>query len=334
MKRSLILLPLLAILCAAAQPFKPVNAQASPEAVKVLNYLYEINGKAILSGQHNFNQAMNRCSDSAKAMTGKYPAVWGTDFIWNGMTDNGQAVVDEAIKKWKEGYLVTLMWHQGRPTDDPPYGWKESVQGKLSDAQWIELTTPGTALNGRWLAQVDKIAGWLGQLRDAHVPVLWRPYHEMNGVWFWWGDKKGENGIAKLWKMEYDRFVNHFKLNNLLWVWGANGLRDLPRDEAFAYKDYYPGAGYVDVLGADVYRFDYEQSDYDALLDLAKGKLIALTEVGQLPSQTVLEAQPKWAWFVVWANFLWSPAIGGNNLREVKEIYGRPGTLSHEDVKF
>ena len=316
-----------------AQPFPPVNKDASPEAVKILSYLYEINGKYILSGQHNLNQAMNRCSDSAKAMTGKYPAVWGTDFIWNGTTDNGQAIVDEAIKKWKEGYLITLMWHQGRPTDDPPYGWKESIQGKLTDAQWNELTTPGTVLNGRWLAQVDKVAGYLGQLRDAHVPVLWRPYHEMNGVWFWWGDKKGENGIAKLWKMEYDRFVNHFKLNNLLWVWGANGLRDLPKDEAYAYKDYYPGADYVDVLGADIYRFDYEQDDYNALLDLARGKLIALTEVGQLPSQTVLEAQPKWSWFVVWANFLWSPN-GGNTLREVKEMYGRAGTLSHEDVKF
>jgi mannan endo-1,4-beta-mannosidase len=333
-RRSLPLLPLLFSLCAWTQPFKPVNAQASPEAVKVLSYLYEINGKYILSGQHNFNQDMNRCSDSAKAMTGKYPAVWGTDFIWNGMTDNGQAIVDEAIRKWKEGYLITLMWHEGRPTDDPPYGWKQSVQGKLTDDQWKELTTPGTALNTRWLAQVDKIAGYLGQLRDAHVPVLWRPYHEMNGVWFWWGNRKGEDGIAKLWKMMYDRYVNHFKLNNLLWVWGANGLRDLPKDEAFAYTDYYPGAAYVDVLGADVYRFDYEQSDYNSLLDLAHGKLMALTEVGQVPSQTVLEAQPKWSWFLIWSNFLWSPNIGGNNLREIKEIYGRPGTLSHEDVKI
>jgi mannan endo-1,4-beta-mannosidase len=334
MKRFLVVLLLPAAFCGMAQSFKPVNAQASPEAVKLLSYLYEINGKYILSGQHNFNQSMNRCSDSAKAMTGKYPAVWGTDFIWNGMTDNGQAIVDEAIKKWKDGYLITLMWHQGRPTDDPPFGWKESVQGKLTDVQWKELTTAGTALNGRWLAQVDKIAGYLSQLRDAHVPILWRPYHEMNGVWFWWGDKKGKEGIAKLWKMMYDRFVNYHKLNNLLWVWGANGLRDLPQDEAFSYKDYYPGADFVDVLGADVYRFDYENKDYNELLDVAKGKLIALTEVGQVPSEKVLQAQPKWSWFLVWTNFLWSPAVGGNNLREVKEIYGRPGTLSHEDVKM
>ena len=60
----------------------------------------------------------------------------------------------------------------------------------------------------------------------------------MNGVWFWWGNKKGKDGIAKLWKMMYDRYTNHFKLNNLLWVWGANGVRDIPGDEAYAYKDF------------------------------------------------------------------------------------------------
>ncbi|MDR0793045.1 MAG: glycoside hydrolase family 26 protein [Chitinophagaceae bacterium] len=329
MKRLLNVLIMLAPFAGYAQPFPPVNPNASPEAKSILSYLYSINGKYILSGQHNYNQSMNRYSDSAKAITGKYPAVWGTDFIWNGMQDNGQAIVDESIKKWKEGYLITLMWHEGRPTDNPPYGWKESVQAKLTDAQWQELTTPGTPLYNRWLAQIDKVAGYLAQLRDAHVPVLWRPYHEMNGVWFWWGDKKGEQGLAKLWKNMYDRYVNHFKLNNLLWVWGANGLRDLPEDEAFDYKYYYPGAGYVDVLGADVYRFDYEQSDYNALLDVAKGKLIALTEIGELLTETVLKAQPKWSWFLTWSDFIWT----ANKPQRVKDIYGRQGTLSHEDVK-
>ena len=329
-KLSYTLALLVTVLAAAAQPFAPVNPNASPEAKRVLSYLYSISGKYILSGQHNYNQEMNRYSDSAKVITGKYPAVWGTDFIWNGMQDNGQQIVDEAIRKWKQGYLITLMWHEGRPTDDPPYGWKESVQAKLTADQWKELTTPGTPLYNRWLAQVDKVAGYLVQLRDAHVPILWRPYHEMNGGWFWWGDKKGPDGIERLWKNMYDRFVNHFKLDNLLWVWGANGLRDLPEDQAFGYKNYYPGANYVDILGADVYRFDYEQSDYEALLALAKGKIIALTEVGELPTDVVLKAQPKWAWFLVWSNFL----LTGNTTQRVKDIYGRPGTLSHEDVKI
>jgi len=312
-----------------AQSFEPVNKNASPEAKKLLSFIYSIKGKYIISGQHNFNNQLNMYSDSAYIFTGKYPALWGSDFILSWTTDLGQDIVNEAIKKWQQGYIVTLMWHEGRPTDEPPYDWKQSIQGKLTDTQWNELVTPGTALNTKWLAQIDKIAGYLKQLQDAHVPVLWRPYHEMNGVWFWWGNKKGENGIAKLWKMMYDRYTNYHHLNNLIWIWGANGIRDIPQDEAYSYKDYYPGADYVDVLGADVYHFDYEQKDYNELLQLAHGKLIALTEVGELPKPEVLAAQPEWAWFMVWTNFLWDD----NPRDRVRQIYNLPQTLDHETVK-
>ena len=312
-----------------AQPFQPVNKNASPEVRKLLSYLYSISGKQILAGQHNYNND-DRFSDSVFAFTGKYPAVWGTDFIWNGTQDNGQAIVDAAIKKSKEGYLVTLMWHQGRPTDDPPFGWKESIQGKLNDVQWKELITPGTNLYKRWLAQIDVIAVYLKQLQDAHVPVLWRPYHEMNGVWFWWGNKKGKDGIAKLWQLMYDRYTNYHHLNNLIWVWGANGPRDIPGDEAFSYKDFYPSHKYVDVLGTDVYHADYEQKDYNELLQLAQGRPIALTEVGSLPSDDVLKAQPKWCWFLEWTSWLWTDNIK----QRVKEIYLSERTLTHDEVKL
>ncbi|MGI4750427.1 MAG: glycosyl hydrolase [Janthinobacterium lividum] len=325
MKHVYFIIALLIAFNADAQRFIPVNSNASPEVKKVLNYLYDISGKSILSGQHNYNQSMNVFSDSVKAITGKYPALWGTDFIWNGTKDNGQAIVDEAIKKNKAGYLITLMWHEGRPTDNPPYGWKESIQGKLTDAQWKELTTPNTVLNKRWLIQVDQIASYLKQLQDAHVPVLWRPYHEMNGVWFWWGNRPGEDGITKLWKMMYNRFVNFHHLNNLLWVWGANGPRDIPQDEAYAYKDFYPGVSYVDILGTDIYHFDYEQKDYNELVDLSKGKIIALTEVGELPKLEILQAQPKWAWFMVWTSWLWTD----NTKDRVKEVYSRTQTINH-----
>jgi len=329
MKKYIVLfLCLFAVVGASAQSFEPVNKNASPEAKKLLAYLYSIKGKYIISGQHNFNTQLNTYSDSAYAKTGKYPALWGSDFIWDWKTDRGQDVVNEAIKKWHDGYIVTLMWHQGRPTDDPPFDWKESIMGKLTDAQWTELTTPNTELNKRWLAQIDVVAGYLKQLQDAHVPVLWRPYHEMNGVWFWWGNKKGSDGIAKLWKMMYDRYTNYFHLNNLIWVWGANGLRDIPLDEAYTYKDYYPGANYVDVLGADVYHFDYEQKDYNELKELAHGKLIALTETSELPKPEILAYQPEWAYFMVWTNFLWSD----NTLDRVKQIYSLPQTLNHDAV--
>ncbi|OOQ61568.1 glycosyl hydrolase [Mucilaginibacter pedocola] len=331
MKKIIFVLPILMLFACRpmAQTFKPVNKNASREATDLLAYLYEINGKHILSGQHNYNSDLNVFSDSAKNITGKYPALWGTDFILWGDKDLGQNIVNESIKKSREGYLVTLMWHQGRPIDEPPYGWKESVQGKLNSEQWKELTTTGTALNKKWTAQIDVIAGYLKQLQDAKVPVLWRPYHEMNGVWFWWGNKKGPDGIAKLYKMMYDRYTNYHHLNNLIWVWGANSIRDIPADEAYHYKDYYPGADYVDILGTDVYHFDYEQNDYEELLALAKGKPIALTENGEMPNKEVLAAQPKWLWFMTWTSWLWTDNPKGR----AKEIYELPQTLNHDDVK-
>ncbi|QJD95019.1 glycosyl hydrolase family 26 [Mucilaginibacter robiniae] len=329
MKRALFILILLTSgLVGWAQSIAPVNSHATTEVKNLLRYLYSIKGKNIITGQHNYNEQLNAFSDSARHITGKMPALWGTDFILSGTQDNGPQIVAEAIKKSKEGYLVTLMWHQGRPIDNPPYGWKESVQGKLTNVQWQELVTPGTALNQHWLAQIDQIAGYLKQLQDAHVPVLWRPYHEMNGVWFWWGNRKGSNGINKLWKMMYDRYTNYHHLNNLIWIWGANGLRDIPQDEAYNYADYYPGAAYVDILGADVYHFDYDQSDYNKLLQLAHGKLIALTEVGELPKPEILQAQPQWAWFMVWTSWLWTDNPAGR----AKEIYNLPQALSHDEV--
>lgn len=313
---------------AAAQSLQPVNRNASPEARKLLSYLYGLRGKQTLAGQHNYNHELNKYVEVAESLTGKRPVVWGTDFILGGTKDYGPEIVEEAIKKHREGYVVTLMWHAGRPQDDPPYGWKESIQGELTGAQWKELTTPDTPLNLRWQAQADKVAAHLKRLRDARVPVLWRPYHEMNGVWFWWGDKKGRDGYQKLWKMLYERFVNHHGLDNLLWVWNANAPRDIPKDEAFSYRLYYPGPQYVDVLAADVYHFDYEQKDYDELLTLAGGKLIALGEVGELPKAEILEAQPRWSWFMVWSSWL----VTDNTPDRVKEIYAHPRTLTHDEI--
>lgn len=329
MKYFLFILPLFISLHTIAQRFNPVNKNASDGVKKELNFIYDIKGKYILSGQQNYNSDLNTFSDSAQAITGKFPAVWGSDFINWGDKDLGPQIVEEAIKKSQNGYLITLMWHEGKPTDDPPYEFSKNVIAKMSDAEWNELITPGTKLNQKWLDQIDVIAGYLKQLQDAGVTVFWRPYHEMNGVWFWWGNRKGENGIAKLWKMMYDRYTNYHHLNNLVWVWGANGLRDIPFDEAYDYKDYYPGPQYVDILGADVYHFDYEQKDYEALLKLANGKPIALTETGELPKPEILKVQPQWTWFMVWTSWL----LTDNTRDRVKQIYSLPQTLSHEEVR-
>lgn len=311
------------------QKFEPVNKNTSPEAKALLEYLYAINGKNIISGHHNYSSAMSKWHTYIENLTGKSPAIWGSDFGKYYVPGNGNSLVKEAIKRYKDGYIVTLMWHTGRPQDNPPFDWKTSTQGEMTDNEWKELTTPGTTLNKKWEARVDTIATYLKELKKANIPVLWRPYHEMNGIWFWWGDKKGKDGYVKLWKMMYDRFVDHHKLNNLIWVWNTNTPRDKKNDEAYDYELYFPGLDYVDVLAADVYHNDYKQSHHDDLLKLSQGKLIALGEVGEVPTTEILDEQPMWTWFMIWEKWVETH----NTPQKVKDLYNYPRTLTLDEVK-
>jgi cellobiose epimerase len=307
--------------------YDPVNKNATPEAKKLLDYLYSIKGRNIIAGHHNAVGKPDVFPNRVKELTGKTPEIWGCDFINYYRPGNADSLVQEAYQKYKDGYIVTLMWHVGRPQDDPPFKWKESVQGKMTDEEWKELTTPGTPLNSRWLARVDTIAKFLNDLQVLGVPVLWRPYHESNGVWFWWGNKRGENGFPKLYRMMYDRFVNYHKLNNLIWVWNTNAPRQLINDEAYSYNDYFPGMDYVDVFATDVYQHDYRQSHHDDLMRLGRGKIISLGEVGEVPSPEILDHQPMWTWFMIWANFV----NNHNTPEQIRDLYNYPNIITHEN---
>jgi mannan endo-1,4-beta-mannosidase len=193
---------------------------------------------------------------------------------------------------------------------------------------WRNLTTPGSELFKKWQKGVDRISSHLAILKEQKIPVLWRPYHEMNGTWFWWCDKKGKDGFARLWKQLYERMVDYHKLDNLIWVWNANAPRNIPGDEAYDYEDYFPGHDYVDVLAADVYKNDYKRSHHDQLLELAQSKPISLAEVGELPNPEKLDSQQEWTWFMTWGNFI----IDANDEEKVKEVYEHELVLSLNDV--
>jgi mannan endo-1,4-beta-mannosidase len=315
----------LAIFCATASTLfadddvKPVTPDASPEAVKLLQYIYSISGNHTMTGQHAVPLLRSVRLVEAQRAAGHFPAVFGMDFgfdfpgTWDGINFR-QQIVDEAIQKYREGYVIVLMWHAVRPIEDEPVKFKDSIQGKLTDDQWHDLITPGTEINERWKSQVDVIAWYLKQLRDAHVPVLWRPYHEMNGGWFWWGKKPGDDGYKKLYRMLYDRLVNFHKLNNLIWIYGANEVTPPNVDP---YDMYYPGDDVVDILSTDIYHTRFAKEQYNQLLALAKNKPIALAEVGAAPSPDILKEQPRWTWFMLWGD----PPDGGPNAETLRAVY-------------
>jgi mannan endo-1,4-beta-mannosidase len=309
---------------------EPVNPHATPEARALLAYLGSISGKGTIAGQHNYPNVGARWTDMAYDLTGKYPGLFGGDFGFSAGEDKDSvlsrpAMIEEVKRQYQNGAIIALTWHEVRPTDDEPVTFRNSVQGHLTDHEWKELLTPGSPLNRRWCAQVDVIAGYLRQLRDAHVPVLFRPYHEMGGNWFWWGGRPGKDGSAALYRQIYDRFVNVHHLDNLVWVWNGNN----PGSKGEAFADYYPGANYADVVSIDIYG-EFKTQYYTDALALAGGKPIALAEVGTMPSPEVLDQQPRWTYFMVWSEFIQE----ATPLERAKAVYNAPRMLTRDDPRL
>jgi mannan endo-1,4-beta-mannosidase len=324
----------------AGQPITPVTPKASPEAVALLNFFYSISGKYTLTGQHNYPNIKGRNTRFAAEYIGKTPVVFSTDwgFAKDGDKDSYLAradIVREAIRQHKIGSLITICWHAVPPTAKEPVTFQPvpganppalaSVQGQLTDQQFKDILTPGSALYKSWCAQVDSVAFYLKKLRDANVPVLWRPYHEMNGSWFWWGGRLGKYSTRAIYRQLFNRLVKYHKLNNLIWMWSV----DRPNKPEMKFSNFYPGNEYLDILALDVYGSDFNQAYYDSLLALSKGKPLVLGEVGNPPSLEILARQPKWSYYVIWSG------MTRNTLKKQHKILtGDPGILSLEDNAY
>jgi mannan endo-1,4-beta-mannosidase len=325
----------------AAAAIRPSNPGASTEAKALMKFMAGLSGKYILTGQHNYPNTRDRNSQFAARYTGRMPAVWSTDmgFAKDGDTDSYLArpdIVDEAIRQHRRGSIVTICWHAVPPTADepvvfrPPFGQAEpeslaTVQGQLTDSQFEEVLTPGTRLHAKWCRQVDSVAVYLAKLRDARVPVMWRPYHEMNGAWFWWGGRHGPKGTAALYRMLYERYTKIHKLDNLVWIWSV----DRPNKPEMNFSHFYPGDRYLDMLALDVYGNDFKPSFYDSLVAISRGKTVVLGEVGNPPGPEILDRQPGWAYYVTWAGM-----VRNTSRESYRLLYSDPRVLNFGDSVY
>jgi len=339
--RLSVLIFLILTLLIKAGDFEPANAKMSSEAKALLEFLHSISGKYTLTGQHNFPNAKSRNSQFAAKYIGKTPVLYSTDFGFakDGDKDSYLArpeIVAEVIKQHQQGAIITIMWHAVPPTADEPVTFRPqrggsapdslaSVQGQLLDQQFNDLLTPGTKLYKRWCSQVDTIAFYLKELQQAHVPVLWRPYHEMNGGWFWWGGRHGEYGTAALYKQLFDRLVNYHKLNNLIWVWSV----DRPTEPERQFSYYFPGSEYLDIISLDVYGKDFNQTYYDSLVALSNNKVLALAEVGNPPGVEILQNQPLWSFYITWSGM-----VRNTLKKQYAELMNDPRVLGQEDSVY
>jgi hypothetical protein len=310
-----------------APPAPP--AAHSLEAVKLLDYISSIKGTSCFAGEHEYNFDNMSYLDAVYGITGKYPALYETELAMTMGESPARAVelrdyvVEKAMRWWNEGGVVGLTWHEclpGSPVQDFLY-----CQQSITQEKFNLIVTTGTADHTLLLSEIDEIAVYLKKLRDAHVPVLWRPYHEMNGGWFWWGEK---TNYASLWNILYDRLLNYHGLNNLIWVFGPNA----PYFGAGAASTYYPGHAKVDILAHDVYlggSLVYLRSWRDDLVTLGAGRPVALAECGVLPTASQLNGiYSNTVWFMSWREQL----TDYNTCDQINALYNDPRIITRDEL--
>ena len=319
--------------CPATRAAEPANPQATPATRRVLDYFHELSarkeGRRILSGQFSdFGNGANlRLMERIHEKTGHWPALIGVDYADFSRGSLTTKVPNQvAIEYWKQGGLVTVMAHMYNPAN--PKG------GGLRDTGVIlaELLEEGTDTNRRWKEQLDLMAGGLQELKAAGVVVLWRPFHEMNGGWFWWGAKDPDTFI-RVWRHMFDDFTKTRKLDNLLWVYGPNHGQNTAK--------YYAGDRFVDLIGLDAYT-DFVDPEhikgYEEIVALPKP--FGFTEYGPYGSRNPpgdydyrrflagLEQHfPKTCFFMSW-NAKWSLATN----QFTRELLDHPSVLNREDL--
>lgn len=307
---------------------------------KSLNFLYSITGQYIVSGQHNDQKNLPQeygggptdhvyWTEQVRSITGKYPALYGADFLFHGSSTLRWNITYEAERQWNRGAIISLMWHACPPSQGASCNWDGGLLSSLTTSQWNDLLTNGGNLNRTWKARIDEISVYLQYLEDKGVEVMWRPLHEQNQTAFWWNSGGAERTKA-LWRLTHDYMTNVKGLSNLIWVWDM-------QDMYGNFADWNPGASYFDVAALDVYADGYTNLGYyNSLVTQAAGKPVAFGECFRLPSAQVIQNQPRMSFFMNWAYGLLfdynSPPRQTNSHDYIREVYNNPKVLTLDEM--
>jgi len=211
--------------------------------------------------------------------TGRYPALLGLDYGYFEHIDFAQTN-NYAIKHWRNGGLVTLSWHADCPFSEGYNVRLNTIENKnIIDLKKLLKDAPESKEKAGYRAELANVAKALVQLKGAGLTVLWRPFHEMNGTWFWWGTNDQHNptnqkDYAALWQDMYQTFTKDYGLDNLIWIYAPNIAGNyFPAPGVF-----YPGDSYVDIVALDNYPKVPAFDDYPELSKL--GKIVSDGEVG------------------------------------------------------
>ncbi|MEC1621604.1 glycoside hydrolase family 26 protein [Bacillus mojavensis] len=326
-----------------AHTVSPVNPKAQQTTKDVMNWLAHLPNRTenrVLSGafggysHDTFSMAE---AERIRNASGQSPAIYGCDYARGWLeTSNIEDSIDvscnsDLISYWKGGGIPQISLHLANPAYQSGH-FKTPITNDQYKKLLDSTTTEGKRLN----AMLSKIADGLQALENQGVPVLFRPLHEMNGEWFWWGltsyNQKDDERIF-LYKQLYIKIYHYMTdergLDHLLWVYSPDANRDFK-------TDFYPGASYVDIVGLDAYFQDpYSISGYDQLTAL--NKPFAFTEVGpqtatgsfdySLFMSAIKQKYPKTTYYLAW-NDEWSPAVN----KGASAFYNDRWTLNKGEV--
>lgn len=304
----------------------PVAARATSEARALLKYLADNYGKSALSGQQDVEEL-----DIVEKLAGKRPAIVGGDLmdytpsrIARGGDPSGHT--ESLIERHRAGMIVTVSWHWGAPrelVETPEFPWYRGfyTKGTTFDIAAALADKDGEAF-GLLMRDIDAVAVELKKLRDANVPVLWRPLHEADGAWFWWG-ARGKEPLIELWRILFDRLTNHHDLRNLIWVQTIERL------------DWYAGDEYVDILGIDAYPPDPDDTlatIWGRFLGRFDGrKIVALSEFGKVPDvPSMFQVGVRFSYFMSWNGEF--GARGMEDKEKLAAIYGSPEVVTLDEL--
>lgn len=268
---------------------RPVDSLLTNETSALLINLNKLKGKAILFGQQDATltgvdwKFANNKSD-VKELTGTHPALYGWEIAGAGNEDNidsipFQLVRQQIIEAFDRGGVNTVTWHLNNPVTG---GTAWDVTPALSKI------LPDSILSDFYKSELQKIAGFFLSLKNTkgdYVPVIFRPFHENNGNWFWWG--KGHctpSEYIDLWRFTVSYLRDSLDVHNLIYAYSTDMFESEQQ-----YLEHYPGNEWVDILGCENYwDFQSGSSVSNGIAQLrmlvnmatARKKIAALTECG------------------------------------------------------
>ena len=277
------------------------DQKATSATIKLLANMKALSGKGIMIG-HQDDLAYGKGwkvpagKSDVYSVCGDYPAVFGWDLggIENGASVNLDSVPfadmrKYAIEVYSMGGINTFSWHLNNPLTGSN-AWDISrndvVKSILSEGETKAV----------YIAWLDRVAAFLSSLKNEKgelIPVIFRPFHEQSGSWFWWGKTLcTADEFSRLWQFTFTYLTETKKLHNLVYAFSTGG--DFTTTSEFA--DRYPGDKFVDIVGFDYYQ-SAGQSNADFIKTLssrlktllefatANQKIAAITELGyeQIP---------------------------------------------------